>query len=769
MISLGSIYIKNESAAIHSKDKIISLCGDIGCRNIQATRVATSVSEVFFSHYSCIGKGVELDISLKKNSDCFSLLLCFKVSLERPKISFLNALYDEVEVIEKDGEKCINTSLIIGDIAEFPSEDLIDKIRIDLNKLSKDELMEELKKTTIKAESASKAKSDFLATMSHEIRTPMNAIIGLSDLCLQTEMSDKQRDYISKVNSSGKALLGIINDILDFSKVEAGKMTLENTDLNLQSLLDQVITVTRFKAEEKGIDLKYDIKPSVPIALIGDSLRLSQVLINLTNNAVKFTDEGHVHIIVNLLEMQENDTCKLHFSIKDSGIGINEEQIRRLFKSFSQADSSTTRKYGGTGLGLAISKKIVELMNGEIWVESEVGVGSTFQFTIDLDLNSKTMKEDKSNNVITNDLSSIEGAKVLLVEDNNINQQVAMEFLNKIHLLVEVANNGKEAIEMLDSSCYDCVLMDLQMPVMDGLTATEIIRKDPKYKNLPIIALTANAMESDSKNIIRVGMNDHVSKPIETQKLYDALLKWIPARAKTSKSTLYSTVDKTEYDGDKSILEIEDIDTVKGIRNVGGNKALYLDLLRKFVKDHGDDIGLIQNYFEQGDFLEAQRMVHTIKGVVATLGAGSLVEHSANLEKAFQKKDLETIPSFLRDFKFSFSPFIAILRSELLDNKQDNSLKLKSTGNGLSLDSLKPEFEELFTLLHDLDPESENKAINLITLLRDQELNNKILNKFAKEIENFEFDEARETLEIIFTQVKKFSVDKNAHSSSNLI
>ena len=397
----------------------------------------------------------------------------------------------------------------------------------DITQRKQDE--DDIRRAKELAEEATRTKSDFLANMSHEIRTPMNAILGLSHLILKTELSERQRDYIQKVESSGVHLMGIINDILDFSKVEAGKIELERAEFELQSLLDSAIALVAEKSCAKGLDLVFDVAPDVPCRLVGDSLRLSQILVNFANNAVKFTAHGEI-VISAQVQHRVGDQLLMRFAVKDTGIGMTPEQMTRLFESFHQADSSITRKYGGTGLGLAISKRLAELMGGEVGVDSTAGAGSTFWFTALVGLGSEPQATAQSAQPATGDarqlLAALQGARILLVEDNDINQIVASEILAEAGLEVDIAHDGLMAIEMVQAIPYDLVLMDMQMPVMDGVAATVAIRKLAGFEDLPIVAMTANAMDKDRERCLQAGMTDFLSKPIEPAELWRVLLQW---------------------------------------------------------------------------------------------------------------------------------------------------------------------------------------------------------------------------------------------------
>jgi PAS domain S-box-containing protein len=397
----------------------------------------------------------------------------------------------------------------------------------------------ELTQAKILAEAAAEAKSDFLASMSHEIRTPMNAIIGLTHLCMQTNPNEKQANYLVKIQKAANVLLSIINDILDFSKIESGKFTLDSTPFRLREITKSLWDMIAFKAEEKGVKFSMNISPDIPEAFLGDPLRLSQVLINLCNNSIKFTEKGRIELDVSSSEIAEPvgelQIAELRFSVTDTGIGLTEEQSRKLFKPFTQADSSITRKYGGSGLGLSISKHLVESMDGRIWVESVFGEGSKFSFTVKLPVASSYEElktaNSKSEEETTGDADGEilpAPARVLLVEDNEINQEIAVELLTQFGATVDVAPNGAESIIMLGSSDYDIVFMDVQMPVMDGLEATRRIRTVMRYSkdDLPIIAMTAHAMKGDYEKSVAAGMNDHITKPIDPDRLYRTLKKW---------------------------------------------------------------------------------------------------------------------------------------------------------------------------------------------------------------------------------------------------
>jgi signal transduction histidine kinase len=386
------------------------------------------------------------------------------------------------------------------------------------------------------AEVATQAKSDFLANMSHEIRTPMNAIIGLSHLALKSEPTARQHGYLTKIQSSSRHLMGIIDDILDFSKMEAGKLAIERTDFALEPLLRDVAGQLIEKSNAKGLELVFEIAPDVPQDLVGDSRRIAQVLLNLINNAVKFTQTGKVCVSA-CVKARTDAEVLLHFAVKDTGIGVTHEQIGRLFQRFHQADNSITRKFGGTGLGLAICRDLAELMGGEVGAFSHVGAGSTFWFTASLGLRAPAPPSLLASPAMA-DVGAISGARILLVEDNDINQIVASELLRDAGFIVDVADNGQIALDRIAGAGYDLVLMDMQMPVMDGIAATVELRRLQANRSLPVIALTANVMVQDRQKCLDAGMNDFLAKPIEPQEMWDILLKWIKPRMAAKKPTV---------------------------------------------------------------------------------------------------------------------------------------------------------------------------------------------------------------------------------------
>lgn len=403
----------------------------------------------------------------------------------------------------------------------------IESINSDLERRIS-ERTQQLFEAKCEAEVANNAKSLFLANMSHEIRTPLNAVLGLCYLLQKTELTEEQSDYVTKADSAAHYLLGILNDILDFSKVEAGKLDLEEVDFSLDDLLKNVGTIISVQAQERGLDLKIDEHNAGGLALRGDPLRLQQVLMNLSSNAIKFTDAGKVTISVRVLE-QLNESVRLLFSVKDTGPGLSRDQVGRLFEAFQQADSSTTRRYGGTGLGLVICKRLIQLMGGDIGVDSMLGQGSNFYFEIVLP-RVNTQKTSREALPIQDAKARLRGAKVLLVEDNLLNQEVAKAILRHEGVEVDIAENGRVAVDTVRNKgvdYYHLVLMDLQMPELDGFGATQQIRELPGSERLPIVAMTADTVKEDRARCLEVGMSDFVAKPIRIAKLLEILAKWI--------------------------------------------------------------------------------------------------------------------------------------------------------------------------------------------------------------------------------------------------
>ncbi|MGE4498172.1 MAG: response regulator [Deferribacterales bacterium] len=752
-----------------------------------------------------------------------------------------------------------------GQITNFVGikEDITDKKRV----------MKELEAARLTAESATEAKSMFLANMSHEIRTPLNAIIGLSDLALKTELTLKQADYIRKVKNAGVSLLAIVNDILDFSKVEAGKNELEKIEFHLDSVLENIVTVVFQKAEEKGIEFLLHVAPDVPAVIIGDPLRLGQVLINLVSNAVKFTEEGEVALSVTVVRKFDGK-AEIRFAVRDTGMGLLEEQKSRLFAAFSQADGSTTRKYGGTGLGLSISKSLIELMGGSVNVESERGKGSTFSFSAvfeigtasvtDLRYGSESLKDMRvlvvddnatARQIITEILVNLEfepdeaesgadalrmikaadaedpyiivlmdwkmpgmngleaskiiksdpeirnkpyvvlvtafgrdldrktieeygadgfivkpatasslidglssavfksgyeieagvspetenfrGVSVLIADDNEINRQIAAELLEDTGAAVFQAADGKEALDFLRSGerC-DIVFMDLQMPEMDGYEAVRILRSDSRFAELPVIAMTAHALESERVKTREAGMNGHITKPLDPEELYGCLKNFCFTGEFGGICSVSAGTSRKEAD----IPPIEGIDFKKGLRTVAGKSELYLRMLEKFAAVNRDTGRKLLEEIRRGDLKSAEMTAHSVKGTAGNIGADRLYAAAGRLERLIADGG---------DFSAASEEFA----SEIENLVGSVSASLKSSSVHTRTEAVPPvsreEFERIMEKMCSLLEDDDSETVDYFMSVREQasaffsELEFK---KLHKAVSSYEFDEALKIL-----------------------
>ncbi|MEH6515268.1 MAG: response regulator [Halioglobus sp.] len=542
---------------------------------------------------------------------------------------------------------------------------------------------------------AVETRGNFLANMSHEMRTPMNAILGLTHLGLKTELSEQQRDYFGKVEQSAEGLQGIIDSILDFSKLQDGTLECVREPFAPKPLVETVAELWGASVAQAELEFEISVDPMMPSFLEGDGKRLQQVLGIFISNAVKFTEKGQVGLSLTVLK-QDQQVATLRFAVADTGPGIAEDKREQLFTAFSQGDNTMTREHGGAGLGLSIAQRLIELMGGKIEVDSKLEVGSTFSFDLTLPIAAQDFGSLHSAGEI--DLSPIRGARVLLVDDSELNLQVAGELLRQASLYVDTAMDGRKAVEKVNSSPYDCVLMDVQMPVMDGYTATGHIRSKPHFKNLPVLAMTANAMPQDRARGAEAGMNAYIPKPIDPDELYRTLLQWIEPGERSYESSL--VVDDKADNLQEALPEaLPGINIGEGLTRVGGNTALYLSLLKDLCRDYADADQRIGRMIERDDLDDARQLAHKLRGIANNLGLNDVGAAAEAIELPI--KSNQSVPAYAL-------PTLVTALAQALESQAELALLETSDEAVTELDEAQRRtiFSQLATAIADFNPEA---------------------------------------------------------------
>ena len=519
----------------------------------------------------------------------------------------------------------------------------------------------EMRNAVTSSEQANQAKSVFLATMSHEIRTPMNGIIGMAHVLLNGDIPPSVRQQVERLLHSGQVLQGVLNDILDFTKIESGFLVIESTDFSIGTLIEDALSIVQETVQSKGLILSVNVSSAIPATLVGDPLHIRQILINYLSNAAKFTERGEISVCAEVEADDTGDnTILLRVSVADTGIGLTPEQASTLFESFRQADSSTSRKYGGTGLGLAISKRLATLMGGETGVDSVSGQGSTFWFTVRVGVLETSMVPTPPPRTYNPDYSILAGTRVLLAEDDQTNQFVARELLAAAGILADVVCDGGKAVDAVQSKTYEIVLMDVQMPEMDGIAATRLIRQRPEHADLPIVAMTANVMKRHVQECLDAGMNDFIGKPFDPKQLYAVIYKWVTGAGDLEGMDAFAA---PEAQSDVSLPHgVEGLDIRAGLRRLAGMKSVYIKTLRIFTDHQGQVVERIRQALERNDIDTAIREAHTLKGSAGTIEAGEIYELATELQSSLETSDHNRTTILLNTLDGALNSLLQALR-----------------------------------------------------------------------------------------------------------